>query len=598
MSSHCEAWDRDDVVLDGCPEMGDPTFTPPSDPQDLPKINPQGINRRDFLRRTAQTGLALTAADFLGYMMNHGDPNQGRAWAQSVRAKAKEGANPHYLIYWFVEGGWESYDMFSPVETPNNIFPNNRLSKEQMSKERYRVLKWGQPGYDIKKHGNIRYGYLAEPGKDLFPEMAVLSSMHTGSFHSGERLKAHMGSYNLRLQADREPDERSVMQAFAEVYGQPYVLPNLSWHWWLSDGELNEVQYTGRKGYYHALGPAHAHTIYAGTPANLRHFLMRMQSNSADVVNRQIQNFLDNSHKGLVRDRDMETVKSYNSAREIYENLSSSGAKLNRSQLSTLFTDPALKEKFKVTSADELITYQSINGNKARTKFAPNTNVQAMMCYELLRANLSCAFWIETRDIRRFDSHFGRQNLWEKDRVTPRGQPDQTEMMKAQLWDPLHTLIELLKNTPDKTTGRPLYEHTTIVLTSEFGRTIHGDVDAILSMSIPEVDKQKMIDGQDISEHWKVTSAAFLGGKVKGDAQYGGIGERTLMAIPIMPDGSIDPAFDPLTGELKPGMTKSDKSFIPNHGDVNATALYLAGISHKDQKGRNDRAPLPFIKKA
>lgn len=119
MSSHCEAWDRDDVVLDGCPEMGDPTFTPPSDPQDLPKINPQGINRRDFLRRTAQTGLALTAADFLGYMMNHGDPNQGRAWAQSVRAKAKEGANPHYLIYWFVEGGWESYDMFSPYrDTP------------------------------------------------------------------------------------------------------------------------------------------------------------------------------------------------------------------------------------------------------------------------------------------------------------------------------------------------------------------------------------------------------------------------------------------------------------------------------------------------
>ena len=31
----------------------------------------------------------------------------------------------------------------------------------------------------------------------------------------------------------------SVTQAFAEVYGQPYVLPNLAWHWWLSDGELN-----------------------------------------------------------------------------------------------------------------------------------------------------------------------------------------------------------------------------------------------------------------------------------------------------------------------------------------------------------------------
>lgn len=598
MSSHSEAWDRDDVVLEGCPEMGDPTFTPPASPDDLPRIHPQAVNRRSFLKRTADTALALTAADFLGYLLRHGDPNDGRAFAQSVKAKAREGANPHYLIYWFVEGGWESYDMFSPVETPNNIFPETRLPPEQMSKERYRVLKWGQPGYDIKKHGNIRYGYLAEAGKDLFPEMAVLSSMHTGSFHSGERLKTHMGSYNLRLQADREPDERSVMQAFAEIYGQPYVLPNLSWHWWLSDGELNEVQYTGRKGYYHALGPAHAHTIYAGTPSNLRQFLLRIQGNGTDVVNREIQKFLDNTHTALRRDRDLEVVRSYNSAREIYGNLTASGARLNRSMLSTLFTDAELKARFHVTPADELITYQSINGNKARTKFAPNTNVQAMMCYELLRADLTCGFWIETRDIRRFDSHHSRKNLWEADRRTPRGQPDQTEMMNKQLWDPLHTLIALLKSTPHKTTGRPLYEHTTIVLTSEFGRTIHGDVDAILSMNIPEVDKQKMIDGQDIAEHWKVTSAAFLGGRVQGDRQYGGVGERTLMAIPILPDGSLDPAFDPISGELKPGATQSEQSFIPNHGDVYATALHLCDIPKRSQTGRNDRPPLPFIKKA
>ena len=63
------------------------------------------------------------------------------------------------------------------------------------------------------------------------------------------------------------------------------MLPNLSWHWWLSDGELNEVQYTGRKGYYHALGPVHAHTIYAGTPAKLKKFLVRMQESSGDTVN-------------------------------------------------------------------------------------------------------------------------------------------------------------------------------------------------------------------------------------------------------------------------------------------------------------------------
>src|SRR2546422_1024452 len=80
--------------------------------------------------------------------------------------------------------------------------------------------------------------YLAEDGKELFPDRSVISSMETGSFHSGERLKAHMGSYNLRLTAEREEDERSVTQAFAEAFGRAHLLPNLSWHWWLSDGEL------------------------------------------------------------------------------------------------------------------------------------------------------------------------------------------------------------------------------------------------------------------------------------------------------------------------------------------------------------------------
>jgi hypothetical protein len=105
-----------------------------------------------------------------------------------------------------------------------------------------------------------------------------------------------------------------------------------------------------------------------------------------------------------------------------------------------------------------------------------------------------------------------------------------------------------------------------------------------------------MIDGQDISQHWKVTSAAFMGGNVKGNTQYGGIGENTLLAIPLMPDGSMDPAYDPSTGELKPGAHKSDQSFIPNHGDVYSTALYLSGIDPKG-KGRNNRPPLRFIAK-
>jgi hypothetical protein len=135
------------------------------------------------------------------------------------------------------------------------------------------------------------------------------------------------------------------------------------------------------------------------------------------------------------------------------------------------------------------------------------------------------------------------------------------------------------------------------VLTSEFGRTIHGEVDAIQRMKIPDEEKQQMIDAQDISQHWKVTSAAFLGGTVKGNRQYGGVGENTIQAIPILPDGSMDPGYDPNSGELKPGAQKSPDSFIPNHGDVYATALYLSDIDPKG-RGRNDRPPLKFIKKA
>ena len=550
------------------------------------------FNRRSLLGRTAAGVAGLTCADFLRFFVQNGLPHSSRDAVMAAEA-AKAAPEPRFLIYWYMEGGWESYDMFSPVVTPNNIY--QRL--DDVSKERYRVLNFGKPGYGIYKQGNIRYGYLADPGKHHFPDMAVLSSMHTGSFHSGERLNVHMGSYSYRPQQERGEDERSVTQAFAEAVGQPYVLPNVSWHWWLSDGELNEAQYTGRRGYYHALGPVHAHTIYAGTPGNLKQFLLRMHQTSSDPVNREIQKFLDNSHDYLTSDRHLEVVKSYNSARQIYLNLVSKGLKLDESMLSQLFTDRELRARFEVTPEDELITYRSVNGNKARTKFAPRTNVQAMMAYELMRAGLSCAFFIETRDIRKFDSHFNRRNLWENDRRTPRGQPDQTKMMSEDFWKPFNVLVELMRKTPcPGASGKSLYDVSTIVLTSEFGRTIHGDVNAIKSMKVSDDEKQQMIDGQDISQHWKVTSAAFMGGSVKGNAQYGGIGENTLLAIPLLPDGSMDPAYDPNTGELKPGAQKSPQSSIPNHGDVYATALYLSGIDPKG-KGKNDRPPLRFIAK-
>ena len=112
---------------------------------------------------------------------------------------------------------------------------------------------------------------------------------------------------------------------------------------------------------------------------------------------------------------------------------------------------------------------------------------------------------------------------------------------------------------------------------------------------MPEDQKKDQINSQDISAHWKVTSAAFLAGAVKGNSQYGKIGEKTLMAIPILPDGSLDPAYDPISGEVRAGFDKSPKSFVPGHGDVYATALDLSDIN-PNGIGRNKRPPLAFIK--
>lgn len=548
------------------------------------------MKRRQFIKNIASGTASISCSQFLTYFLNFGLPMVSTKAQAMVRDKAEEVDQPQFLLYWFLEGGWMSYDMFSPVRTPNHVV--NRL--DTVSKERYRVLNWGDEEYGIYNKGDIRYGYLAKEGEPLFPDMAILSSMYTGSGHSSERLRCHMGTYRFRNTDERQEDERSVMQAFAEVYGQPYMLPNLSWHWWLSDGELNEVQYTGRRGYYHALGPTHAHTIYAGTPDNLRDFLLRMQKMSSDTVNLQIQDFLQHIETHLLDDNSSEVVRSYDSAKAIYQNLVDRGKRLDPVMLNRLFNDNRLKEEFNITPADELITYRSVNGNKARTKFSPAINVQAMMTYELMSQGFTCCAFLESRDIRRFDDHYSRGRLWKPD-GSPIGQPDTTNKINEDLWRPLKVFVDKLKNTQYKDSGKSLFDLSTIVLTSEFGRTIHGDVDSIEKMMIPETEKKELINGQDISQHWPVTSCAFLGGSVKGNTQYGGAGEQTLMPIPILPDGSVDPAFDPISGLEHPDRKKNENSFIPDHGSVYATALYLTGIN-PEGRGRNERPPLRFIK--
>ena len=549
------------------------------------------IPRRRFLRDAIITTSALTCADFLRYFRAYGAPQNDQGSRLAAQAtEANDSAR--FLTYWYLEGGWCGYDMFNPVMTANHV--HQRL--DRISDERYRVLAWGDQDYTIYEHGNIRYGYLASAGKDLMSEMAVLSSMHTGAGHSRDRLRVHMEQYKMRQSDEREEDERSVMQAFSEVYGQNYLLPNLSWHWWLSDGELNEVQYRGKRGYYHGLGPVHAHTIYAGTPKKLKQMMREIRQGVDDPVNRAVERFLDTVHEKALKDDHLEAVKSYHSAREIHRQLGSRSDAIANVDLDSLFEDPSLREAFGIQPDDELITYRSVNGNKARSKFSPNVNVQAMMSFEMMRAGLSCSSFIESRDVRRFDSHFGRNRLWERDGRTPRGMPDQTRMMAEDLWNPLRSYVEQLKTTEYKKTGKSFYDLTNIVLTSEFGRSLHGNVDGILKKDISDEEKAKQIGGQDICAHWKVTSCAFLGGNVKGNRQYGGVGEETLMAVPLMADGGLDPNYDPVSGKLRDGKNAHPKSFIPNHGDVYATALALSGIDPKG-RGRNERPAMPFILK-
>jgi hypothetical protein len=47
---------------------------------------------------------------------------------------------------------------------------------------------------------------------------------------------------------------------------------------------------------------------------------------------------------------------------------------------------------------------------------------------------------------------------------------------------------------------------------------------------------------------------------------------------------------------LKKDREEHRESFVPNHGDVFATALPLSDIDSKG-RGRNERPPLTFIKK-
>jgi hypothetical protein len=190
--------------------------------------------------------------------------------------------------------------------------------------------------------------------------------------------------------------------------------------------------------------------------------------------------------------------------------------------------------------------------------------------------------------------------------------------MNSNLWTPLNTLVTKLKNTMHPVTGKSYFSHTNIVLCSEMGRMMNADAADIIAGKVTGVttDDQKYaaIQDQDVCQHWFVSSVAFLGGNVKGGTQYGKTiwplqnvpngagGTKTIGSIPIMPDGTLDPAFDKNTGAILSGRTQSDNSYISDAGHVYSTALSLSGLDpdalRTAGKGRNNRPAMNFVKKA
>ena len=551
------------------------------------------IRRRDFLAASAGV---ISTLDWLSYFREFGVP--GSARLPGIASAVAQTTTPHFLVYWFQEGGWDSYSMFSPLDTRNDSsFPvvQDDLSAPY-SDHRYRVKNFGTAPTDKTKvsAGGINYGFLAQDGLSLFPDMAVLSSLQGSTFHSGGRFDMHYGTYPRTLTSARGPDERTVLQAFAESYGASYLLPHISWHRWLADGELSLTVYPEGTGYYEKLGPAFAHTLYGRTPDDLRNRLLSVGKVTDKLRDARIRELVGKGYASFLKDKNSASVKSFASAVTIHDSLVGGGLTVDPSKL---FTNAALKAEFGIQPEHEQTSATSVNGNPARTKETPHTNVQAMMAYELMQADLSCSFWIENREIRGFDSHRNRKSVFDNDTNS-----NQMTEMKFNLWDPLKVFVNKLKTTPYKATGKSLWDLTTIVVCSEMGRTIGGNVDSIVaSADSTDVKFQKIMD-QDVCQHWMVSSAAFMGGAVKGGTQFGKVGSATAAPIPIMPDGSLDPAFDASTGSLLPGKNgKTAASFIPDSGHVYASALQLSGLDplmlKQAGRGKNVSPPLTFLKK-
>jgi len=378
------------------------------------------MHRRSFLKAVAG-GSVITTLDWLRWFRSFGVPGTAKELGIATAA-AQAAAEPHYLVYWFQEGGWDGYSMFNPLDTRNDatlVIPAGTLTPNpSWSDQLYRPSGYGTaPNDPPKTQGNITYGFLAADGiGSLANDLAVVSSHHGNEFHSGGRWDYHYGKYNHSLSAKRGDDERTVMQAFCEAYGASTLLPHISWHRWLSDGELSLANYPEGTGYYEKLGPPFAHTIYGKLPEDMRNRLRQIQGLTANARDARIRTFVDDLHRNFVADKNSESVKAFASAVQIHQSLVGGSVTVDPN---TMFTDSALRSAFNIQPSDETTSAAEVNGNPARSKECPNTNVQAMMTYELMTKGLSIAFWIESRDVRGFDTHYPRRGVFQYS--NPRG---------------------------------------------------------------------------------------------------------------------------------------------------------------------------------
>src|SRR5262249_26534676 len=129
-------------------------------------------------RRAFLTGLGASYAigmlDWMRFFRKNGIPGTERTLgiAEAVAASSQ----PTFLIYWFREGGWDGYSMFTPVATRNDALTG---AADATSIYRPQGVALVDDLYPVTQTGNIRHGHLAEAGKSLLAEAAIVSS-HKG----------------------------------------------------------------------------------------------------------------------------------------------------------------------------------------------------------------------------------------------------------------------------------------------------------------------------------------------------------------------------------------------------------------------------------